>query len=48
MSILERKRLVVKWKKGTWIAEKKNLNEIRSSIVVLLPRRDNKNIYTKR
>jgi hypothetical protein len=48
MSILERKKLVVKWKKGMWIAEKKNLNEIRSSIVVLLPRRDNKNIYNKR
>jgi hypothetical protein len=48
MSILERKKLAVKWKKGTWIAEKRNLDEIRSSIVVLLPRRDNKNIYTKR
>ncbi|AEA13455.1 hypothetical protein TUZN_1997 [Thermoproteus uzoniensis 768-20] len=48
MNVLESKNLVVKWKKGTWIAERQNLDRIREYIATYLPRRGAKNISVKR
>lgn len=42
MSLLENKKLVYKWKKGTWIVERDKVPLLESFIIELVPRRNKK------
>lgn len=43
MSLLEKEKIVFKWKKGTWIIEKNKVPLLESLIIELIPKKNNIN-----